>query len=212
MADTIKWQWVVGRCKILFIWENISSFTKGRCILLHPYAWNSRGHRTQPSITMTPITMTTSMNVKKRPWDEALACPWRECRTFSWAGNRSRDKELQTGWQEWSNPVLSGKRAGAVSAIPLGLGVKGWVSAHVMYLPRGFCERKSSIISDIPAVNQYNTQNQQCQPSATPREGRKGDLAQPGVPCKGERKPLLIMSVGTNMLSGLMPPPVLTGI
>lgn len=41
---------------------------------------------------------------------------------------------------------------------------------------------------------------EQCQMSAAPRKGGKGDLAQPEVPCMGERKPLLKMSVGTNVL------------
>lgn len=66
----------------------------------------------------------------------------------------SRDKELKTGWQEWSYPVWSGKRTGAMSAIPFGVGVERWLLDYIMYLPGGFCERKSSLIRDIREINQ----------------------------------------------------------
>lgn len=94
---------------------------------------------------------------------------------------------------------LALQKEDAFCYISFGVGVKGWVLAYVMYLPRGFCGRKSSLITDMPAMNQLNTQ-QQCQISAAPGKGGKGVLAQPEVPCMGERKWLLIMSMGTNVL------------
>lgn len=163
---------------------------------------------TGAALWVAQITMTTSMNVTKQAMGWSTALPQRGCRTL--LGRASfKDKELETGWQEWSCPALSGKRTDAMSARPLGF---GWGLGYVMYLTWSFCERKSSLLRDIPAINQHGTQ-QHCQTPAALRDGGKGGLAQPEVPCMGEKKSLLTVPVGTYMFSGLsVPPHVLTGI
>lgn len=157
------------------------AFTKGRCILLHCYAWHSGGCRTSS------------------PWSSDHNDRIHECKGTGygmkyWPAHREGAEHspglgIIHGVRNWrqdgrSEAALFWVGREQVQWVPyhLVLGWKDGVWPTLHTCQRAFCERKPSPISDMPAINQCGIL-QQCQTSPAPSEGGKRGLAQPEIPC-----------------------------
>lgn len=132
------------------------------------------------------------------PWDEALPCPQTGCKNPLGLGMTQGIGDWRQE-EEWSHPVLSGKRVGAMCAMPFGLWLKGWVWAILCSSQRVFCKGKSSLATAIysSAPVQYLQPIAATDIYCSKGRWRRGlGSARSTTHCMRERKSLLIMSVG----------------
>lgn len=143
---------------------------------------------------------------------EALPCSWRGCKTPSWPGHDPRNSGLETGWQEWIRPVLSGREWVPCVQRHLVFGWKDGVLSILSTSQGVFCAWKAPLTSksNMPAVNQHSIQLTAVTDISRSKKRWKRGLgsARSAMCCVGERKSLLIMSAGTDASLGLTPPHV----
>lgn len=152
------------------------------------------------------------MHVNEQGTGWSTALPMERGKTSFWPGHGPGNSGLETGWQEWSHPVVSGKRVGVMYAMAFGLGVKGWGLVYLCISKGVFCKWKPSLISNsnILTVNQCSIQPTAVTDVCCSRGRWKRGLGsiRSALHCMGERKSLLIMSAGTDAFLELMPPHV----